>query len=771
MPGVSALNMNCPGFLTVTSTPAGASVYIDGMYQGLTPVNNIEINHGQHSIRLSLNGYFDTTADLPIACETRITKNYPLQKIPITTTPTPAYVTCHAPCECLSPREAAAKLGSGSSQCSASPCGKTIPLGDSLPAIKYCFQPTETPVPAAKIPAKQVIAAKIPAKILAQPGSAGVVPAQKNFQDIPVVPVNPPGNLSPDLGQGQFGSSGLSGTTSGTQPGLVDSIIGFVTNLFAPVKAKPQELGPCGLKAQCSDSLSQNFCTDLNSDNKNCGSCGHVCTGTSCTDGICPEVNQNGKSDDTITVSDAPVVAGVTTPVIPGQPKEGIVEEAGKNDQDADKYTVGGSLLGILNKIFGIGANGSDQTISGTASLPAIDCSAPANTVRFTGTANVPVGTPVQLKIFNAPSSSTHLPLEGILIGTAVIRPDTSWEYTWNGEVPGWTLTDGQDYRIKMMISDSNYVSQIIHYTCHYTPSTVGSNNNQPGSSRYRIAPDIDQGATVFIGEEGLDVTRALLKAQNKPFSSTPDIKTIGWWADASQLSTTLPTKMVDLSARYQNFLVEPSDFVGYTGNWYLYTSGTAAVVSSNPVFTVKDPDINIVIRDFSKYSVVASMGADVTNGVVTQGDMLGFWIDTNLYPALDSQFRSPVYHDQRDGYIDISIQDPSGGIITGVDAINPDSGLPTTQSLLLQNVDKPRYIWGDPLTATVYPARWNTGAMNSKGEYLYPPGTYRVWAESKLNGMSENYKNNGQKYTFRTITYVYTVTIVPRTTPTPTPF
>jgi hypothetical protein len=117
VPGVSALNMNCPGFLTVTSTPAGASVYIDGMYQGLTPVNHIEINKGQHSIRLSLNGYFDTNANLQIACEKGYTQNYPLTPIPITTTPTPI---------------------------------------------------TTTPVPAVVVPAKHVIAAKIPAQPVAQ---------------------------------------------------------------------------------------------------------------------------------------------------------------------------------------------------------------------------------------------------------------------------------------------------------------------------------------------------------------------------------------------------------------------------------------------------------------------------------------------------------------------------------------------------------------------------------------------------------------------------
>ena len=129
VPGVSALNTYCPGFLTVTSTPAGASVYIDGMYQGITPVNNIEINRGQHSIRLSLNGYFDTTADLSIVCETRITRNYPLQQIPITTTPTP----------------------------------------------------TPTPIQAVLVPAKQVIPA--------QPGVREVIPAQVN-KAVPAVAVN-----------------------------------------------------------------------------------------------------------------------------------------------------------------------------------------------------------------------------------------------------------------------------------------------------------------------------------------------------------------------------------------------------------------------------------------------------------------------------------------------------------------------------------------------------------------------------------------------------
>jgi hypothetical protein len=189
VPGVSAL---VSGFLTVTSTPAGASVFIDGTYQGITPLNNFQINPGQHNIRLSLNGYFDKTDVVTITSEKKITGIYSLTPVPITTTPTPAYVTCHPPYECLLPNQADTKWGTGKyTQGDANPCGQTantVQKTQTPPLNMYCYVQTSsppiqvittTPVPGQVQPLKQVIAAK--QVVPAQPAKiSGVVPVQKN---------------------------------------------------------------------------------------------------------------------------------------------------------------------------------------------------------------------------------------------------------------------------------------------------------------------------------------------------------------------------------------------------------------------------------------------------------------------------------------------------------------------------------------------------------------------------------------------------------------
>ena len=51
---------------------------------------------------------------------------------------------------------------------------------------------------------------------------------------------------------------------------------------------------------------------------------------------------------------------------------------------------------------------------------------------------------------------------------------------------------------------------------------------------------------------------------------------------------------------------------------------------SASMVFTVADPSLDIKIWDYNQ-------NTDVTGKSVPQGEMLGFRIDTNMYPAVDS--------------------------------------------------------------------------------------------------------------------------------------
>jgi hypothetical protein len=70
----------------------------------------------------------------------------------------------------------------------------------------------------------------------------------------------------------------------------------------------------------------------------------------------------------------------------------------------------------------------------------------------------------------------------------------------------------------------------------------------------YRVAPVIEHGATVFIGEQGLDISPALSAANANGVPTA--ITTIGWWVSGSDIHTTVPTKSIDLAGRENAFSV-----------------------------------------------------------------------------------------------------------------------------------------------------------------------------------------------------------------------
>jgi hypothetical protein len=59
IPTVSPTTQSSTGNLTVTSSPFGASILIDGVYYGTTPGNITGITGGNHIIRLAMSGYYD----------------------------------------------------------------------------------------------------------------------------------------------------------------------------------------------------------------------------------------------------------------------------------------------------------------------------------------------------------------------------------------------------------------------------------------------------------------------------------------------------------------------------------------------------------------------------------------------------------------------------------------------------------------------------------------------------------------------------------------
>jgi len=285
--------------------------------------------------------------------------------------------------------------------------------------------------------------------------------------------------------------------------------------------------------------------------------------------------------------------------------------------------------------------------------------------------------------------------------------------------------------------------------------------------SAYDVRTNITQGATIFIGEEGLNLSAV----QGAAYSGTPDTNTIGWWASAADLGTTSPTKSISLVGRNNVFTVSPADFVGYTGNWYFVDT-----VSNNATlpaaFTVADPTLDLKVWDFG-------LNKDVSGMSIPQGQVLGFRIDTNMYNALGAQRWSTngtaitavanyQFNNKTDGYIDIKVKDENGATLRSL--LNADAASGSYNSLEQLNVSTQPWTWGKailegyPNTATdggQFEYNWTTNALDIHGQYAYPVGTYTIYAESQLNNMKDNYKNAGADYTGKTVSQSVTLTLV----------
>jgi len=257
----------------------------------------------------------------------------------------------------------------------------------------------------------------------------------------------------------------------------------------------------------------------------------------------------------------------------------------------------------------------------------------------------------------------------------------------------------------------------------------------------------INQSATIFIGEQGLNVTHALNQAQGNPsIDGVPPLKSIGWWASGSPVNTTSPTRVLDLNGRYGSFNVSPEEFVGYTGTWYVIQAD--GYTATGIAFVVVDPRLDLRILDFTH-------AADVTGQSVPQNTRLGFGIATNMYPAVDARYRSPI-NPATDGYITIKVKNAVGSTWQSLYNNSASAGTLAGPNTLLANfVNVQPWAWGGNSTWS-----WQTNARDTSDQYAYPPGVYTASAESTLNHMKDNYKMAGADYTGKTVSPTYTLNL-----------
>ena len=207
----------------------------------------------------------------------------------------------------------------------------------------------------------------------------------------------------------------------------------------------------------------------------------------------------------------------------------------------------------------------------------------------------------------------------------------------------------------------------------------------------------ITTGATVFVGEDELDITGAMGGDSR-----------LGWWASGAAPATSSPDYSVTVS-NPANFYVSPEEFGSHTGPWYrLDTLGNV----NGAAFTVVDPRLVLKVED-------TTVGVDVTNKWVPSGDSVRFRIETNLIPISQRPGVSSVP-------VTIKVQSPDGAVYTSL----VDSSGTSTSTVDIPVTSTPYY------TGSI----WDTGRVD-----LYPAGNYILWAECNVNFMNDRYDVAGK--------------------------
>ncbi len=297
----------------------------------------------------------------------------------------------------------------------------------------------------------------------------------------------------------------------------------------------------------------------------------------------------------------------------------------------------------------------------------------------------------------------------------------------------------------------------------------------------YSVNSTINQGATIFYGEQGLNITHALNLADKTAtgtyYGGSVDGAInqtdayVSWWASAASVTTTSPAATVSLAAQANNLYVLPSTFA-YTNAWYLSTSTGAPVLDASGkaigVFSVQDPSLAVNIWDNDQ-------ALNVNSGTVIQSENLTIRVDNNLYaaitsPALRSENDDPLSIVRADGnvndstyWMDIKVKTASGNTLTKLFTDHGTAGYTgNTISLTERSVNAPQwFLNGNAGSKT---NNWATDALDSNGQLAYPAGTYTVWAESYMNGMKDNYLSSGAAYTGKTVAQTQTITLVSNT-------
>jgi len=194
----------------------------------------------------------------------------------------------------------------------------------------------------------------------------------------------------------------------------------------------------------------------------------------------------------------------------------------------------------------------------------------------------------------------------------------------------------------------------------------------------------IPPGGTVFIGEQGLDVTATGVTSGSN----------IAWYGPGGSVSD-VPQATVSVPDASSLYII-PATFQGKTGPWFTQPA-------NNLAFYVNDPTIGIRVIDYT-----AGFTLSPSAYWLPVGDTAGFRIDTNLYTMANRPGVSGAP-------ITIKLNGPGGVQYSTVDGYS------------LMNI---------PVSISPF----ETGGVWSTGSSLYARGDYTATAECNANSMKDNY-------------------------------
>jgi hypothetical protein len=199
----------------------------------------------------------------------------------------------------------------------------------------------------------------------------------------------------------------------------------------------------------------------------------------------------------------------------------------------------------------------------------------------------------------------------------------------------------------------------------------------------------IPMGGTVFIGEQGLDITATGVTSGSN----------IAWFGPGGSVSD-VPQATVTVDDA-SSFYVIPATFQGKTGPWFTRPG-------NNLAFYVNDPTIEIRVIDYTA-------GFTISPGAywIPVGDTVGFRVDTNLYTMAN---RPGV----TGAPVTIKLNGPGGVQYSTVDGYS------------LMNI---------PVSSSPF----NTGGVWATGSPNYARGDYTTTAECNANSMKDNYDVAGK--------------------------